>query len=363
MAARCVSPSSAGMELSEAGAICLFALVAGSAFLFTSYGVASFPPITLVAIRLSLGSALLFLVHIGFAKRGERPKISWEASRILASVGVINTVLPYTLFAAAMSGGIGVGVAAAFSGAAPLLAVPLSVALLPGGTDARHLCSLRFLVCLTSGFLGVLLLAAYKEVFSRDHRLSSSTGLTFQLLGVFTKALASVLMERGNRILHAKGEHIPVITQAFLQAASGAAVAIVLAFALDCTRLTPSLLDPHGLAHEDGCFVLTHAGTRAWLSVLYLGVGSSCAVYMLQFFLLKRAGAVRQNLVDFLTPAIGVAEGALFKGEFIGLSPEGLALCGGGTFLILCGLTCLPKSPGGYMRSGTVVADGAERLL
>ena len=52
-------------------------------------------------------------------------------------------------------------------------------------------------------------------------------------------------------------------------------------------------------------------------------------VYVLQFFLVREVGAVQQMAVDYLTPIVGVVEGALFRCNFCDISALRLALvCG-----------------------------------
>ena len=69
--------------------------------------------------------------------------------------------------------------------------------------------------------------------------------------------------------------------------------------------------------------------------MLYLGLASSCSVYVLQFFVLERCGAVRQIVaVDCLTPAVGVVEGALVNCDLCGASALAVGLASGGA---LCG--------------------------
>lgn len=51
--------------------------------------------------------------------------------------------------------------------------------------------------------------------------------------------------------------------------------------------------------------------TRAagWLGIVYLGLAASCVVYLLQFFLLRTVGSVRQVSVDYCVPVVSIVEG------------------------------------------------------
>ncbi|CAE8594276.1 unnamed protein product, partial [Polarella glacialis] len=67
----------------------------------------------------------------------------------------------------------------------------------------------------------------------------------------------------------------------------------------------------------------------------------SCVVYLLQFFLLSRVGAIRQTLMDQLALVVGVSEGALFRGEFHDASGLEAMLFFTGAGLVLTGSALL----------------------
>ena len=98
----------------------------------------------------------------------------------------------------------------------------------------------------------------------------------------------------------------------------------------------------HGLAP------LLHG--RVWPALLYLGLASSCAVYVLQFYLVREVGAVQQMAVDYLTPIVGVVEGALFRCNFCNISALRLALVLTGTTLAAVGATIVNCCDGAARR-------------
>jgi hypothetical protein len=106
------------------GILC-YALISGSAFLFTKQASQNVPPASLTALRMSIGSTSLLLSHIIFF--GFRKTINIFQNEIYNNinwifiVGAFNTTIPYTLYAVALTNGIDVSVAAVLSGMAPLL--------------------------------------------------------------------------------------------------------------------------------------------------------------------------------------------------------------------------------------------------
>lgn len=237
----------------------------------------------------------------------------------MAKVGIFNTVIPYTLFAAALASDVGVGVAASQSALGPILALVFSLIIF-GKAFASQL-NFWHLAGIVSGVIGVCLIAMYKKA---GHDATDSQLVPFVILiaGVSSKALAAVLAQHHNQ----RFSHTSTLAQAAIQASAGMLVALVLSLGLDCSGLTPSRLDKHNLS-GGGCYrFVASAGLGAWASVGYLALFSSCIVYALQFFLLKRVGAVRQMTVDYVTPIVGVVEGIIFRAEWAHVSWQQIAL-------------------------------------
>ncbi|CAJ1418391.1 unnamed protein product, partial [Effrenium voratum] len=227
----------------------------------------------------------------------------------LCVVGLMNTVLPYTLYAAALSMGESVSAASALAGATPIFAAGLCV------LSRRR----------TSGWPGLALgMCGVLLIVSRHGRWAGGSwlGMMLQLLGVLFKASAAVLAQDLR-----KARPSPLLP-ALVQAAAGAALAApgpcmllrarvgqaALSLLLDCRGVTPQLLDPKRLSRGGGYSFLASVSLTQWLCLLGLSLLGSCAVYLLQFFLLARVGAVRQTLMDQLALVIGVLE-ALFRHE------------------------------------------------
>ena len=333
--------------------------------------------------RGSAGSSLT--VGHGFITEGRPQAHGSGITRTLLPlviVGVLNTALPYSLYAYGFDYGVEVGTAAVIAGTAPLMTAILAAFLLPaaaltvgpsmdrrdsidstprldlnspalgdsGSSDTIHGSGQRAsfsslggprraerlrsrvrhaVIGLIMGFCGIVLLSA-KSFAKPAHGKGDLTlgdvvcGHLIIITAVFSKAAASVLA-------HKLLAHVRVLPLALGQTAAGAAVALVTSFIVDYTGAETQ-------EHAKGWEFLSLASPGAWGAIAYLGLCSSYIVYVLQFFLVKEAGAVRQMLVDYLTPVVGIVEGAIFKGELSHLSGWEIAADVGGIVLVAIGV-------------------------
>lgn len=337
-------------RLIELGALGGSALIAGSMFLFTSFVKDAFPPLSLVMFRLLLGCAGLALAQVGAQVTGldKVHDLSLEETLYLCAIGWMNTVLPYSLYAAALGKGESVSAASALAGATPVFTAGLAMLLLKlprgvhRGTERGVAQEWRGLLL---GLSGVLLIVFRRGSWSQG----SFEGLTLQLMGVLLKASAACLTQAKNS---RKQRAASPLLQALVQALSGAGLAVVLSLSLDATGRTPRWLDPLDLVDGKGYGFLQRVSRWQWLCLLCLSLFGSCLVYLLQFFLLARVGAVRQSLMDQLALVIGVFEGGFFRGEWHQASSSELLLFLLGSCLVLTATAML------YHPYSTAVDDG-----
>lgn len=361
----------------EACALLGNAAIAGSAFLATAIAQDAFPPLLLTSGRLVLGSTLLFLVLATCGRRfgglGELPRLRGEEVVQLACIGVANTVVPYTLFAAALGDGIGVGLASVLGASTPLFAAVFSALFdrTPLPPDEARRRRPRLVAALLLGLLGVVVVSSLREAMSGG-TASSARAVGLQLCGVASKALAAVGAQRYNRQcrqlhwqrLQRGGEAAPSpICQAFVQASAGALSAVLLALTVDCAGRTPPELDPRGLETGVGCqTVLARAAAPNWAALFALGLFGSCLVYLLQFFLFQRVGAVRQAIADQLALVIGVVEGALFRHDWDNATPLELLIFAAGAGLIAAGAALLYQEESEPRSSSAVLQPCPDAL-
>lgn len=196
-------------------------------------------------------------------------------------------------------------------------------------------------------------------VYHRGHGSASDTsvlniiaGHLILVVAVFCKALASVLA-------HRHLSHVKLLPLALGQTAASAVAAVAAAFILNFTGVLPA-------RHATQFKFFDLAPGRAYAAIMYLGLASSCAVYLLQFFLIQRAGAVRQLLVDYMTPVVGVVEGVAFRHELrnIGLSAglcdiAGIACVAAGVALVTTQGGCCRR---GYAGDAAALAEVTRPL-
>lgn len=110
----------------------------------------------------------------------------------------------------------------------------------------------------------------------------------------------------------------------------------------------------HGFRELDDLF---HGRIDVWPALLYLGLASSCAVYVLQFYLIRRVGAVQQMAVDYLTPIVGVVEGAAFRCNLCDASPPQLGLVAASVVLAFSGVAAVS------LEARAVASEGMHPLI
>ena len=364
----------ASARVRNTSALVAFALIAGSAFLVTKEVSKSLPPCTIAASRLALGSVGLLLCNAllaGIAPTARAIALLLAQPLVLV-VGCCNTAISYSLNAAAMDHGIEVWLAATLAGCAPLFTAAMALAFLPTRRPSASIVG-----GLLVGFAGIGALAAEKALAPGKHGATTAVGFLLQLIAVSSKAIASALAQRqmGSAGVVSRST-MPNTTPALLalqfaaaQALAGLAAALVFALVVDVSPWFGGGL--HTLAP------LSHG--RVWPALLYLGLASSCLVrgrrrshlsspalrttdcfsqwqvYVLQFYLVREVGAVQQMAVDYLTPIVGIVEGAIFRCNFCGISPLRLALVSGHMRIAVGGQQGMPKPHNGCATSALTI--------
>lgn len=243
----------------------------GAAFLFIRIAVPHFGPIALVEVRVIIAAALLMGL-VAMRRYGTHFRGRWGA---LTLIGVINTAVPFALYAFATRS-VPAGFAAVLNSTVPLLGALL------GRAFFKEKLGLERGVGLAIGFIGVIVLVAPK--------------LT---LGGSTLAIAAAL---GGSSLYALSAHLtrrmlPGIPSLVIAAGSLLMSAVVLAI--------PALL----LSPE------SNPPAAAWWAVLALAVGGTAFGYLLYFRLLDRVGATGAMATTYLIPLFGMIWGWIFLGE------------------------------------------------
>lgn len=257
------------LELTLLGAIW------GCSFLFMRVAVPSFGPYALVEVRLVLGA--LVLLPFLWKARALFPARRWLW---LAPIGLINSALPFVLFAyAAERAPAAIG---AICNAMTVLFAALIAFLFFG-----EKIGMRRAIALLVGFAGVVVLATAKV-----------SGLSIGT-AVIAGAAASLLYGLGVNLVKRYMTGLP-------SAAAAAAT-------LGCASLW---MLPMAITHWPQATI----PFNAWACAVALGVLCTGLAFLMFYRLIGRIGPARASTVTYLIPLFGAAFAWLFLGEPVTLA-------------------------------------------
>ncbi len=280
----------------------LFALGAlwGASFLFIKVAVADMTPLTLVAIRLSVGTlGLLWLIAF-------KPSITqgWR-SRLKGYfiVAIFNAIIPYL----AISWGeqyISSGMAAILDATTPLGIVIIGN-WLPGGERITFMRVCGVII----GLLGVAVLVG-PAAFSAQTSSLYLWGVALVVLGSLSYSVGAL---SASRLLTG----LPAMQPAIGQNAMGAAILAPIA------AIAPIIQPQHTIAMPFGWAIA---------SALTLALGGTSLAYLCYYWLIARVGPTRTLIVTYLLPCMALVYGAILLHEAVGLNAIG------GLILVLLGI-------------------------
>jgi drug/metabolite transporter (DMT)-like permease len=283
----------------------------GSSYLFIKIGVDTFGTFTLVALRLLIDAATLWVAFRLNGTELPRKRRTYEHLLVMA---LINITIPFALITWAEQS-VDSALAAILNSSVPLFVIVIAPLFLPDEPIR-----LNGVVGLAVGFIGVVLLVS-PGLMSATGDLAGSVALLGSSLAY---ALGNVYSRRNVRGLPPLVPAVFQVTFAFLIVG---VIALVVERPWETVRPDPA----------------------AWFSVIWLGVFGSGLAYMLYFRLLGRWGATRTALVAYLLPIYGIVLGFLVLQEHIDIT---LIL---GTALIIAGVAIV-NSPRGQRRLFRAVA-------
>src|SRR5579875_22751 len=262
------------------------AAIWGGSFLFLRIATPHFGPAPLVDLRLALGA----LVLTPFLWR-ERARFPWSRWPQLAAIGLINTLIPFLLFAWSAERAPA-GVSAIVNSMAVPFAALAAFALFGERIGGRRLAGLL------GGLVGVAVLA--------------SGDLAGASLGpaVAAGALAALFYGVSANVVKRYLADLPPIAVAAATLGSGAV--LLAPFAAWTWPSAPIPL-------------------QAWLCVIAIGIGCTGIAYGVYFRLIQRVGAPRATMVTYLVPVFGVLWAWLALGEALtlGMAAGGALILGG----------------------------------
>jgi drug/metabolite transporter (DMT)-like permease len=251
-------------------------LMWGSSYLFIKLAVDDFGTFTLVALRLLVGAALLWVVIRLAHQPLPRERRMYGHLLVMA---VVNITIPFLLITWAEQS-VDSSLAAILTSPVPLFAIVLSSLFL-----ADEPMRVNGVAGLIVGFVGVVIITS-PGLTSGD---SSVTGELALLGAAFSYAVGAVYSRRNVRGL-------PPMVPAVFQVSFAAIFVSVLAL----------LFDHPWTATPDG---------QAIFSILWLGIFGSGLAYLLVFRLFSHWGATRTTLISYVIPPVGIALGFLVLNE------------------------------------------------
>ncbi|MDR3389988.1 MAG: DMT family transporter [Rudaea sp.] len=242
----------------------------GGSFLFMRVAAADFGPVALVEVRIVLG-ALILLPFLWQARSRLSAARWWR----MAAVGVLNSAIPFTLFAwGAERAPAGIGAIA------NSMTVLFTAAV--GFVVWRDRIGSGRVIALIAGFIGVVVLASGRTAGANIGEAAAAG-----TLASFSYGIAANLTKRK------LGDIPPVVAVA----GTLGCAAILLAPALLFTW--PATMPP----------------AKSWMAATMLGVVCTGIAYVLFFRLIGRVGAARATTCTYLIPLFGVGWAWLLLGE------------------------------------------------
>ena len=255
------------------------AAVWGASFIFMRLGAPEFGAVPLTMMRIAGGAALL-LPLVLIQGQASAMRQHWRA---IAVVGLLNSALPYALFALAALA-INAGLSAILNATAPLWGALIAWLWLADRLTASRVLGLAI------GFAGVMWLAWDKASFKPgDHGVSASVAIGACLLATLCYGIAANVTKR-------RLSGVPPLAVAAGCQVAGAAVLVLPALGLWPTQV-PS--------------------ARAWWSLAGLAFVCTGLALLMYFRLIARLGPSRAMAVTYVIPVFGVLWGALLLGEAI----------------------------------------------
>lgn len=259
----------------------------GASFPLLRYAAPQFGPFALIAVRLAVASIVVFSIWRVLAE----VRAHW---RRLAVMGLINTAVPFTLFAfAALL--IPSGVNSLLNATTPIFGALIARFWLDERLSGQRWAGILL------AFAGVGAIVYETAGFSGAHPLGAGRSALGIASGLSAACLYGLAVCYARRYL--VGLPAPVLTAGSVGMAT--------------LMLTPvSLLALPAKMPTIG----------GWAAAAMLGLMCTAAAYLLYFRLLKAVGAARAVTVTFLIPVFGLLWGAIFFGEKVGLRL--LSFCG-----------------------------------
>ncbi len=260
----------------ELGLLLLLATLWGASYTFIKLGVATIPPITLIAARTSIAGALLLVIMHWRGLRMPRDATTWRRFLFQAC---LNSVVPWTLIAWGERF-VDAGLATILNSASPIFTFLLATAV------TRHeAVGFRKLFGVLAGMAGICLIVGVEAFHDAGRELVAEIAIVVATLCYAGAAIFSRGFKGLDPMAPAAGSLL-----------CGAAFLIPVSLVVE----QPWTLVP---------------STGSMLALLGLAVFSTAFAFVIYFRLIQTLGSVATTAQSYLRVPLGVASGVLFLGE------------------------------------------------
>jgi drug/metabolite transporter (DMT)-like permease len=260
----------------ELALLLLLATLWGASYTFIRVGVATIPPITLIAARTAIAGIMLWAVMLWRGMRLPSDAANWRRFLFQAC---LNSVIPWTLLAFGERT-LEAGLATILNSTSPIFTVLLSLAV-----SRREALTPRKLVGVVTGMAGISLIVGVQAL----------GGFGQQLMAQILTVLAAVCYA-GAAIFGRGFKNLDPIAPAAGSLISGAAILIPASLSME----RPWMLAP---------------STSSVLALIALAVFSTALAFVIYFRLIRTLGSVGTTAQAYLRVPVGVALGVMLLGE------------------------------------------------
>jgi len=271
------------MSIYEWLLLVILSILWGGSFFFVGVAVEALPPLTIVALRVSLAAiALLAILYFTGSGMPYTPKV-WIA---FIGMGVLNNVIPFTLIVWGQTY-IASGLASIINATTPLFTVVAAHFLTNDEKMSKHKVLGVFI-----GLTGVGVMIGYEILGGIGDSILAQLAV---LGGAISYSLGAIYGRRFKRF-----GIKPVVT------ATGQVTA------------SSFILIPLAILY-DRPFDLPVPGLEVWMAIVALALVSTALGYIIYFRILATAGATNVLLVTLLIPVSAILLGTAILGEQLGL--------------------------------------------
>ncbi|HEX2633551.1 MAG TPA: EamA family transporter [Bradyrhizobium sp.] len=260
----------------ELALLLLLATLWGASYTFIRVGVATIPPITLIAARTAIAGIMLWAVMLWRGMRLPSDAANWRRFLFQAC---LNSVIPWTLLAFGERT-LEAGLATILNSTSPIFTVLLSLAV-----SRREALTPRKLVGVVTGMAGISLIVGVQAL----------GGFGQQLMAQILTVLAAVCYA-GAAIFGRGFKNLDPIAPAAGSLICGAAILIPASLSME----RPWMLEP---------------STSSVLALIALAVFSTALAFVIYFRLIRTLGSVGTTAQAYLRVPVGVALGVMLLGE------------------------------------------------